>query len=518
MRTRIEGNPPVRRRRVADLRSKTEELERRLSDARASLQRELDYGVGEPGPARFHGGRRIPPRAGGEAGEAGWPAEYGPPGADGGYGGERHHSGDGRGGGYGGGNGDDGYGNASGSYGYGDSGYDSGNGNGGYGDGDGGRSTADGGGPGYGSAGYPDADSAGADYADYADADYADADYAYAGYAGAQYTGTEYEAAGYGHGTLDGCGDDGTGAGAVDYAVAYTRSGHAAAGYGSEDGGSNDRAGEYGDAEQGLLQSAEERTEVLVTKGRRSVFRPGLSRGSKTAIAVATATCVVIGVLVLLLSGSDAAWPPSVATVQKEAATACQNPNVKSEPGQVNFACSKDTSQILWVFALLTSNGNPNFTDPRTGRVGLEPITPAQGGEVAWSLNLHHPYDPASPIDSLEVAARAINNIIGGATVTGSDGKPVVQPGLESDPANCQRYTGSPALSARQGFPAVCARPVASPAGRAALVADVYRKWIVGAAPAAARDAAVLFANAQNPGDPRVQGILRHLLNSGPSA
>jgi hypothetical protein len=27
-----------------------------------------------------------------------------------------------------------------------------------------------------------------------------------------------------------------------------------------------------------------------------------------------------------------------------------------------------------------------------------------------WSLNLHHPYDPANPIDSLAGAARAINN------------------------------------------------------------------------------------------------------------
>ena len=61
----------------------------------------------------------------------------------------------------------------------------------------------------------------------------------------------------------------------------------------------------------------------------------------------------------------------------------------------------------------------------RSRRKGLEPIAPGQGGDVAWSLNLHHPYDPASPTDSLQVAARAINNIIGGTTLTGSNGAPV---------------------------------------------------------------------------------------------
>ena len=53
------------------------------------------------------------------------------------------------------------------------------------------------------------------------------------------------------------------------------------------------------------------------------------------------------------------AWP----AVQREVARACQNPDVKSEPGQVNFACARATRQILWVFALLTSGDNPNFGD-----------------------------------------------------------------------------------------------------------------------------------------------------------
>jgi hypothetical protein len=255
-----------------------------------------------------------------------------------------------------------------------------------------------------------------------------------------------------------------------------------------------------------------ERTEEFLSYGRRSAYRR-LSRPRIAAIAAAV-LAVLITILVIVLSGSGASWPSSVATVQTEIDRACQNPDVTSEPTQVNFACAKATRQILWIFALMMSGDDPNFADARTGRMGLEPITPTQGGEVAWSLNLHHPYNPTNPIDSLEVAARAINNIIGGATLTGANGTPVVQSGLESNPANCVRYTGSAGLAARQGFPSICALPVSSPAGQAALVADVYLKWVIGAGPQAAQNAAVLFENANNPGDPQVQAVLRHLAGS----
>ena len=119
------------------------------------------------------------------------------------------------------------------------------------------------------------------------------------------------------------------------------------------------------------------------------------------------------------------------------------------------------------MFALLTSGNNPNFADSKSGRKGLEPIAEAEGGEVAWSLDLHHPYDPFNSIDSLEVAARAINNIVGGASLTSSNGKPVVQPGLLSNPTNCVKYTGSAAVISRAGFPDICASPVTSGAGQA---------------------------------------------------
>lgn len=258
--------------------------------------------------------------------------------------------------------------------------------------------------------------------------------------------------------------------------------------------------------------SPEERTEVLVTQGRRSTRYPRFSRRQKVR-AGAAAVIILIIVLVVLEFTRGASWPSSVMRVQREVTKACQNPDVKSEPGQTNFACAKSTRKILWVFALMASRNNPHFADAKTGRVGLEPIAPTQGSEVAWSLNLHHPYDPYDPVDSIEVAARAINNIIGGATLTGADGTAVVQPGLEGHAGNCARYTGSAALTSRKGFPDLCARPVTSPAGQAALVADVYRQWVAGATPAAAHDAAVLFENATNPGDPQVRAILDRVLN-----
>jgi len=255
---------------------------------------------------------------------------------------------------------------------------------------------------------------------------------------------------------------------------------------------------------------AEDRTQAIIDRGRRSVSRVRRPRSRKIMFGVAGALAVIIVASVLIFRSSPS-WPASVATVQSQITTACQNPNVASEPGQVNFACGKETSQILWVFALMTSGNDPNYTDSKTGRQGLEPISPTQGGEIAWSLNLHHPYNPADPVDSLAVAARALNNIIGGATLTGTNGKPTVQQGLEGNPANCAKYTGSSAVVAHAGFPSLCAQPVNTATGQAALVADAYKQWVVGATDAQAYDVSVLFANAGNPGNPQVQTILKTL-------
>ncbi|HMD95677.1 MAG TPA: hypothetical protein VKG80_23840 [Trebonia sp.] len=294
-----------------------------------------------------------------------------------------------------------------------------------------------------------------------------------------------------------------------------TYAGPGAGGFHATNGYPGTGASGYPDAGVG---GPDERTEVLINRGRRNVRRSGFSRWAAhwRAIAV-TGGAIVLAVIVaaFVLPGGSAAWPASVATVQAEISVACQNPNVASEPSQVNFACAKATRQILWVFSLLTSGDNPAFTDSSNGRKGLEPITPAQGGDIAWSLNLHHPYDAADPTDSLAVAARAINNIIGGATLTGSNGAPVVQPGLESKPANCTRYTGSSSLVTKAGFPALCALPITSASGQAALVSDVFQQWMVGTTAQVATEAAVLFQNADNPSDSRVQAILNTLPDSG---
>ena len=259
---------------------------------------------------------------------------------------------------------------------------------------------------------------------------------------------------------------------------------------------------------------AKDRTRALIDRGRRTARQRRSRRRRKFTIASAAGLVVLtIGAMIVFRPGPS--WPPSVATVKSQITIACQNPNVVSEPAQVNFACGKDTSQILWVFALMTSNNDASYSDATTGRKGLEPITAAQGGQIAWSLNLHHPYNPSNPIDSLQVAARAINNIIGGATLTGTNGNPAVQPGLESKPANCARYTGSSAIISHAGFPSLCASPVTSGEGQAALVADVYQQWMVGASSVAVQDVSVLFQNAGNPADPQVQAILKALPNPG---
>jgi len=270
-----------------------------------------------------------------------------------------------------------------------------------------------------------------------------------------------------------------------------------------------DQAGDY---------ASGARTEALISHGRqrarRSRTRRLLAHWRMLLVGVAALLGGVIAALVAL-GGGNAAWPASVATVRAEIKQACANPDVAAEPSGLNFACAKDTQQVLWVFSLLTSGNNPGYVDQVTGRKGLEPIQPSQGGDIAWSLNLHHPYNAASPLDSLEVAARAINNIIGGATLTSNSGGALVEGGLESTAANCERYTGSARLVTRQGYPARCAAPVTPCDGEAALVSDAFQQWMGGTPSQIAAQAGILFQNADNPGNPKVQAILSSLPASG---
>jgi hypothetical protein len=285
-------------------------------------------------------------------------------------------------------------------------------------------------------------------------------------------------------------------------------------------GGGSEGAGSVGGGpvRGGPQHAPDGRTEALINRGRSAAGRSRARwvRAHLRAIAITAAIAVAaMMVVVLALPGGGASWPASVAKVQTEITEACQNQNVAAEPSELNFACAKSTQQILWVFALLTSGNNPGFVDQATGREGLEPIAPAQGGDIAFSLNLHHPYSAANPIDSLQVAARAINDIISGATLTNSSGSPLVEAGLESTAANCQRYTGSALLVSRSGFPVRCAQPVSTPVGQAALVSDVFQQWMGGTPSQMAAQAGVLFSNADNPGDQKVQAILAGLPSFG---
>jgi hypothetical protein len=267
----------------------------------------------------------------------------------------------------------------------------------------------------------------------------------------------------------------------------------------------------------GEVPAPDGRTEALISHGR-SRARPTrprriLRHWRMIAVGGVALLAGLIAVL-LVVGGGSAAWPPSVATVQAQIKQACENPDVAAEPSGLNFACGKDTQPVLWVFSLLTSGDNPGYVDQSTSRKGLEPIQASQGGDIAWSLNLHHPYNPANPLDSLQVAARAINNIISGATLTSTNGSALVEPGLESKAANCQRYTGSSKLVSRSGYPARCAAPF-SEAGQTALVSDVFQQWMGSTPSRIAQEAGVLFHNADNPGNAQVQAILSSLPASG---
>jgi hypothetical protein len=288
--------------------------------------------------------------------------------------------------------------------------------------------------------------------------------------------------------------------------------------YAVPEGGERHARAFKGGGSGGGAPAADGRTEALINRGRPGSRRPRRRRLlAHWRLIAAGMVALLTGIVVALVAtrGSGAAWPASVATVQAEIKQACANPDVVAEPSGLNFACAKDTDQVLWVFALLTSGDNSNFVDQSTGREGLEPVQPAQGGDIAWSLNLHHPYDPASPVDSLAVAARAINNIISGATLTSSAGSALIEPGLESKAANCQRYTGSAKLATRPGYPAACASPVTSASGQAELVSDVFQQWMDGTPSRIASEAGVLFGNADNPGNPQVRAILASLPASG---
>jgi hypothetical protein len=107
----------------------------------------------------------------------------------------------------------------------------------------------------------------------------------------------------------------------------------------------------------GGAPAADGRTEALINRGRPGSRRPRRRRLlAHWRLIVAGMVALLTGVVVALVAtrGSGATWPASVATVQAELEQACANPDVAAEPSGLNFACAKDTNQVLWVFALLS--------------------------------------------------------------------------------------------------------------------------------------------------------------------
>ena len=272
---------------------------------------------------------------------------------------------------------------------------------------------------------------------------------------------------------------------------------------------------ETGDNPGGHLYSPEARTATLINQGRPSAYQRGLPRGFKITAGAIAALALLIAIVFMMLPGPGPSWPASVARVQAEVAKACQNPDVSSEPGQVNFACGKATRQILWVFALLTSGNNPNVRRARhrPGGPGAHYARAGRRGRLV-----------AEPAPSVQPDQPDRQPRGGGPghqqhRRRRDRDRHLWQPGRPAGAREPRRELLAVhrigQVTSHKGYPGLCARPVSSVAGQAALVADIYQRWVVGAGPKAAQNAAILFENAKNPGSPQVQAILKHLPNSG---
>jgi hypothetical protein len=283
------------------------------------------------------------------------------------------------------------------------------------------------------------------------------------------------------------------------------------------------RVDELVQEQDGVIDEMNRLTQRIVQNGHTGMRRRPRRRLIGFVVVLAL---LGIGIFAVVMFWPRPTWPSQVTTIQKEIPKACQG-NVASDPNGVNFACNPTNWQILWVFALETSGGDPNYGDPATFGMGLEPVDPSRvGGYVRQLMGASYAYDPENPTENLQVAARAINNIVGGAVVT-VQGKQVVQPGLMSVGANCKAYTGSAQLSTPTGVnaPAICSLPITTENGQLALVKDIWKRWTsvmygkqptaVQVAPQGVRNVVVLFSNATDPGNPTVLNVLRTLRQEG---
>ena len=93
----------------------------------------------------------------------------------------------------------------------------------------------------------------------------------------------------------------------------------------------------------GDLYSPEARTAILINRGRSSATPRRIPRKVKIGAGVVFALVLFFILIAISVPGPGPAWPASVARVQAEITKACQNPDISSEPDQVNFACGKGT-------------------------------------------------------------------------------------------------------------------------------------------------------------------------------
>ena len=181
-------------------------------------------------------------------------------------------------------------------------------------------------------------------------------------------------------------------------------------------------------------------------------------------------------------------------------------PDVASEPNQINFACANATGRSVWVLLAPDDQrrNNPRFADTKTGR-RARPSTPAQGGEVASSLNLHHPVDPAEPNRQHRGGRAGHQRHHRWRDPDRQRRQPRGPGGAGERSGQLRQVYRLGGGRRRAGYPAICASPVTSPAGQAALVADVYQRWFSGSSPVFAGEDGVLFQNSTEPGNPQVR-------------
>lgn len=128
-----------------------------------------------------------------------------------------------------------------------------------------------------------------------------------------------------------------------------------------------------------------------------------VGEGSNPAQAAAVSLGQVTGHV--QATGTPAWLPDTVKVWAPKLDQACRTQAIAVHG--LNLSCTRAYRPILLTLALLDSAGNPDYTDPETGRRGLEPLDAKNGKAVAQLLHIR--YRPSDGLTSLKIAARALN-------------------------------------------------------------------------------------------------------------